>query len=146
MIRRGHLEDFDILFKWINDEDVIRFSRYKKEMDLEEFNSWFDSKLDNLFVIEEDLVPLGQVSFEVSGNGDEAIISYSVDRDERGRGYGKALIHYIVNFIKENRDDIKIVSAFISSDNEISIKIFENEGFKREVEEDDYLKVTLSIR
>lgn len=146
MIRRGHLEDFDILFKWINDEDVIKFSRYKKAMGLEEFNSWFDSKIDNLFVIEEDLVPLGQVSFEVSEDNDEAIISYSVDRDERGRGYGKALIHYIVNFIKENRDDIKKVSAFISTDNEISIKIFENEGFKREFEEDEYLKVTLNIR
>ncbi|MDQ0148245.1 GNAT family N-acetyltransferase [Eubacterium multiforme] len=144
MIRRGNLEDFDILFKWINDEDVIKFSRYGKEMNLEEFNSYFDDRIDKLFILEEDLFPIGQICYDLIDN--EGIINYCVDKEERGKGYGKELVKYLVAFVKENIEEIDKLSAFVHKNNIPSIKIFESLGFIREVEKDDYIKFAINIR
>ena len=144
MIRRGNLEDFDILFKWINDEDVIKFSRYRKGMNLEEFNSFFDDRIDKLFILEEDLVPIGQICYDVVDK--EGIINYCVDKEERGKGYGKELVKYLVAFTKENIEEINKLSAFVHTNNIKSIKIFETLGFKREIEEEKYIKYTITIR
>ena len=144
MIRRGNLEDFDILFKWINDEDVIKFSRYGKEMNLEEFNSYFDDRIDKLFILEEDLFPIGQICYDLIDN--EGIINYCVDKEERGKGYGKELVKYLVAFAKENIEEIDKLSAFVHTNNIPSIKIFESLGFIREVEKDDYIKFAINIR
>lgn len=144
MIRRGNLEDFDILFKWINDEDVIKFSRYGKKMNLEEFNSYFDDRIDKLFILEEDLFPIGQICYDLIDN--EGIINYCVDKEERGKGYGKELVKYLVAFAKENIEEIDKLSAFVHTNNIPSIKIFESLGFIREVEKDDYIKFAINIR
>lgn len=144
MIRRGNLEDFDILFKWINDEDVIKFSRYGKEMNLEEFNSYFDDRIDKLFILEEDLFPIGQICYDLIDN--EGIINYCVDKEERGKGYGKELVKYLVAFVKENIEEIDKLSAFVHKNNIPSIKIFESLGFIREVEKDAYIKFAINIR
>ena len=144
MIRRGNLEDFDILFKWINDEDVIKFSRYRKKMTLEEFNSWFDDRIDKLFILEEDLFPIGQICYDAVG--DEGIINYCVDKEERGKGYGKKLVKYLVDFTKENIDEINRLSAFVYKNNIQSIKIFKSLGFKIEEEKEDYVKYTFIIK
>lgn len=144
MIRRGNLEDFDILFKWINDEDVIKFSRYGKGMNLEEFNSFFDDRIDKLFILEEDLFPIGQICYDLVDK--EGVINYCVDKEERGKGYGKELVKYLIEFTKENIEEINKLSAFVHTNNIASIKIFESLGFKREIEEDEYIKYTIIVR
>lgn len=144
MIRRGNLEDFDILFKWINDEDTIKFSKYGKCMDLDEFNEWFENRINNMLVMEEDLVPLGQICYEILDENNEAIINYCVDKDERSKGYGKELVKHLINLLKNNDYNIRKLSAYVHKDNIQSIKIFESLNFNKE-DKKEYFKFYINL-
>lgn len=146
-MRRVEERDFDILFEWINEEEVVKNSRYKKRKSLEEFTSWFYENKENkdvhMFILERNNKYLGQINIRIYK--DEAIINYSVDKDFRGKGIGKELVAFIEIFIKNNLQSISRVSAYISKANIASIKVFESREFVCEIDDEYFVKLIKNI-
>ena len=147
-MRRVEKRDFNILFDWINDEDVIKNSRYGKgKYRLDEFTIWFNEKIKNqssyMFILEKENNPLGQINFDLVEK--EVVITYSVDKRFRNQGLGKELVREVEKFIGINLKNVKKISAYISSINIPSIKVFENLGFIREIDEKYYVKLIKNL-
>lgn len=146
-MRRVEEKDFNILFDWINDEDVIKNSRYGKGKSLDEFTMWFNEKIKSqlsyMFILEKENNPVGQINFEIVEK--EVIITYSVDKKVRNQGLGKELVRKAAEFIGINLKNVEKISAYISSSNMPSIKVFENLGFIREIDEKYYVKLIKNL-
>lgn len=146
-MRRVEEKDFNILFDWINDEDVIKNSRYGKGKSLDEFTMWFNEKIKSqlsyMFILEKENNPVGQINFEIVEK--EVIITYSVDKKVRNQGLGKELVRKAAEFIGINLKNVEKISAYISSSNMPSIKAFENLGFIREIDEKYYVKLIKNL-
>lgn len=142
-MRSVEKRDFEVLFKWRNDEVVIGNSRDGKGKSLEEFTTWFETNMNNensyLFILEEENNYIGQINFEIV-NG-ESIINYSVDKDFRNKGFGKLLVKYIEEFIYDNLECVKKIVAYIKATNIESISIFESLGYTREIDDKYFVKL-----
>ncbi|SFA69062.1 GNAT family N-acetyltransferase [Clostridium frigidicarnis] len=146
-MRRVEKRDFNILFDWINDKDVIKNSRYGKGKSLDEFTIWFNEKIKSqssyMFILEKENNPLGQINFDLVEK--EVVITYSVDKRFRNQGLGKELVREVEKFIGINLKNVKKISAYINSINIPSIKVFENLGFIREIDEKYYVKLIKNL-
>lgn len=142
-MRAVEKKDFEVLFKWRNDEEVIKYSRDGKGKTLEEFTKWFEEKMNSelcyMFILESKKEYIGQINFEIV-NG-EGILNYSVDKNFRNKGFGKTLVKYIEEFIYDNLEEVKKIAAYISTSNISSIKIFEDLGYTREIDGKYFVKL-----
>lgn len=142
-MRRVEQRDFETLFKWKNDEEVIRYSREGKGKTLEEFTIWFQEKISNenmhMFILENENGQIGQINFQIV-NG-ESVLNYSVDKEFRNKGFGKILVKYIEEFIYDNLEEVKKIVAYINTSNTSSIKIFESLGYTREIDGKHFVKL-----
>lgn len=146
-MRKVEEKDFQILFQWVNDEEVIKNSRYGKGKSLEEFTLWFNEMIHNkdahMFIMEDNNEYIGQIYFQVENN--ESILTYSVDKDFRNRGFGKSMVKFIEEYICSNLNEINRISAYINSSNISSIKVFEKLGYMREIDDKYYVKLVKVI-
>lgn len=129
-VRRVRPDDLAITFQWLNDPELRRQSYNSEPVSLEDHTKWFNKKLKDtstyiyIFVYNE--IPVAQVRFDV---GDETIISYSIDKSYRGRGWGEAVIqHGIEIFRRDFTGPVKIV-GYVKYENESSNRVFRNLGF-----------------
>lgn len=143
MIRKVREEDFNTLYNWINDERVIKNSRYQERKTLNEYRNWFNKKLNHsnsyMFILEHEDKPIGQVNFVIEDR--EAIITFSVDKDNRGCGWGRKLAAHATEFIFNEVDKCDKAVAYINSENKASIKTFHGLGYKYEVDGEYYKKL-----
>lgn len=142
-MRKVEKEDFDVLFQWKNDEEVIKYSREGKRKTLEEFTKWFEEKINSenpyMFILEEENEKIGQISFEIVNY--ESVINYSVDKEFRNKGYGKIMVKYIEEFIYDNLEEVRKIVAYVNANNTSSIKIFESLGYTREIDDKHFVKL-----
>lgn len=68
-----------------------------------------------------------------------------VDKRFINQGLGKELVREVEKFIGINLKNVKKISAYISSINIPSIKVFENLGFIREIDEKYYVKLIKNL-
>ncbi|MEG0308465.1 MAG: GNAT family N-acetyltransferase [Clostridium sp.] len=143
MIRKVKEEDFYTLYNWINDEGVIKNSRYQEGKTLEVYRNWFDKKLNDsnsyMFILEHEDKPIGQVNFVIEGG--EALITFSVDKQNRGSGWGRKLAAHATEFIFNEVDKCNKAVAYINSENKASIKTFHGLGYSYEIDGEDYKKM-----
>jgi UDP-2,4-diacetamido-2,4,6-trideoxy-beta-L-altropyranose hydrolase len=136
----GHLtlrtvqeKDCELIWKWANDPDVRAGSFFSEFIPWDDHVRWFNSKLNDLncffyIAMNERRVPIGQVRFD--NNGKETLISVSLDKKFRGRGYGSRIIELASQeFFMVSND--KVVHAYIKQGNNTSNKAFLLAGFKR---------------
>jgi RimJ/RimL family protein N-acetyltransferase len=74
-------------------------------------------------------IPIGQARFDILKENKEAVISVSVDRKYRGRGYGSAMIRLASQklfYLSETN----LIHAYIKQNNEASIRAFVKAGYK----------------
>jgi RimJ/RimL family protein N-acetyltransferase len=104
VLRLATFRDCERFMFWRNDPDAIKMSTTKKSVTKDEHESWFIQALANkriyLYVAETDvrteawqpvdLQPVGMGRINI--DRDVAVLSYSVDRDHRGRGYAGEII------------------------------------------------------
>ena len=133
-LRQVREDDCRLLWEWANDKEVRASAFSSDPIPWEEHVRWFMRKLHEptcfLFIaVDYEDTPLGQVQFDVDKDG-EAEISVSIDRDKRGLGYGALLISKAVKEVIRVTH-IRVVHAFIKSNNEASMRAFERAGFKR---------------
>jgi len=102
-----------ITFKWASDQRVRVFSFNKEKISWDEHKNWFSKKLADkkceFFILEHQGLNIGAIRFDSGENG-EMIISYLIDPDFQGKGYGKLILKEGVDRLKKIRPYVKKVS------------------------------------
>jgi len=128
-------EDCKKIWEWANDPDVRAVSFLSEPVPWEEHLKWFRSKLNNndclfLVCLESEDLPIGQVRFDIMREEKEAVISVSVDRNYRGKGYGSAMIR-LASQMLFGLSGVNTIHAYIKQNNEPSIRAFMKAGYRK---------------
>mgnify|MGYP004449989619 FL=1 len=123
-------EDAMLLLRWANDAVTRANSINTHEICIDEHMAWFNRKLKDenchLYIYEYQGIPVGQVRVDIWG--DEGTISYSIDANYRGKGYGSDMISLVEEI--ENKKLNKLI-AIVKKENIASSKVFEHNDFAK---------------
>lgn len=139
MLRRCTYSDMDIIYKWINDDEVRTNSFNSDYIEYETHVKWFNEKINSnniyMYIILNNNKEIGTIRLEKHNS--KAIISYLISNEYRGKGYGNK----VIDLIKKEAiiNNIDILEAIVKKDNIASRKIFINNGFFEIEENDRYL-------
>jgi UDP-2,4-diacetamido-2,4,6-trideoxy-beta-L-altropyranose hydrolase len=125
-------KDWRLLWEWANEKDVRSVSFTSGIIPREKHVQWLKSKLNNpncIFYIVSNGKgePIGQVRYDL--DGEEAVISISIDLRFRGQGYGRLAILLSSQKIFDT-SDARIIHAYAKQSNELSVRAFLKAGFK----------------
>ena len=130
-LRPATFADESLLLEWRNDPQARANSSYIREVTPEGHHAWLQRiMLDSethLYIAEIEGVPIGQGRIErawkaYSKKMDSAAIGYSIDVNERGKGYGKQLVEKLVNLAR-NTHGFGLVMCRIKRGNMCSVKV-----------------------
>lgn len=135
-IRKAKKDDTLSTFNWCNNPIVRAYSFSKDKISFKDHQNWFEEKLDNkdciYLILELHKIPIGSVRFDKINN--EAIISYLIDPNFHGKGYGKIILSKSIKFIKEVlNEEVTYISGKVNSENLPSINIFKKLDFDCEI-------------
>ena len=139
MLRRCTYSDMDIIYKWINDDEVRNNSFNSDYIEYETHVKWFNEKINSnniyMYIILNNNKEIGTIRLEKHNS--KAIISYLISNEYRGKGYGNK----VIDLIKKEAiiNNIDILEAVVKKDNIASRRIFINNGFFEIQENDRYL-------
>lgn len=128
--------DCEIIWKWANDSETRAVSFCSEFIPWDKHIHWFMKRIKDprcffYLVINKMGIPIGQLRIEK--NEEEFVISVSIDKMFRGRGYGSIVLRrgseMFFNFFEE-----EFISAYIKKDNEASKYAFVKAGYKKERE------------
>lgn len=133
--RRVRENDCRLVWEWANDPDVRAVSFSSEPIRWEEHVQWFKAKLSDpdclfLIAIDSEGVPIGQARFDMVRENKEAVISVSIDRKCRGKGYGSAMIRLASQKLLD-LSEANVIHAYIKRDNEASIRAFVKAGYRK---------------
>ena len=131
-LRPARVDDMRVLWEWANDPEARAVSFSPAAIPWEDHARWFKTHLGDagyriLIAETREAVPVGTVRFE--RDGEDAVISVSVDRSSRREGYGRWLIRLGSLEILRSPGVYRI-RAYIKPDNAASIRAFESAGFR----------------
>ncbi len=136
-------EDAALLFAWANEEETRKQSFSTGEIPWETHEKWMKDSLSGedrkLYLGFRKGAPVGMLRLDLSGT--EAEISYSIDKKERHRGYGREIIRAGEKLVTEKFPDVKTLCAKVKAGNEASQRIFEELGFEK-AENDGFVHYT----
>ncbi len=135
--RLAEKNDCELYYKWYNDL-LTRLQSFSSALvSFDNHKIWFEKNIlsDNvrMYVIMENKKAIGQIRFNINDN--EALISYSLDKNYRGRGYGKLILKKGLLAIKEEFADELTIIGYVKNENIPSIKAFRELGFEEYQEE-----------
>jgi len=125
--RDACISDSKLLFDWINDVSTRKNSLNKQSIKWEDHIKWFNLKLENkedckIFIFSQNF-PVGVLRLDRISQGFK--ISFSVDKDFRGKGIGFRMVNRIVNDFSDLNFFAEVVKG-----NKNSKKIFMKNQFK----------------
>ena len=133
------MKDAELLFRWKNDKATIENSITKRGVTMEEHLKWLQNVIENpkrqLFILEADGTPVGQLRLDLEGL--EAEISYGLGAEHRGKGLGRVLLEQA-----ETLAEIFALSALTAEvlpHNIASQRLFNSLGFEEEKREEIYV-------
>lgn len=131
------IDDCDLLFNWVNDYEVRANSFNTNKIEYEEHVEWFKFEViqnsSNMYILKVKNEKVGLVRLnELSTN--EYLISYSIAKEYRGKGFGTMLLR----LIKEKHSS-RLLIGKVKKDNIGSIKAFQNAGYCMKEEPDMYI-------
>ncbi|WP_048592110.1 GNAT family N-acetyltransferase [Clostridium massiliodielmoense] len=139
-LRKVNEKDCDVLFEWANDIEVRKNSFNANYITYEEHVDWFLKVLENgnvlFFIMEVDNKSIGQIRINIDAN--IGIISYSIYKEFRGKGFGEK----IIQLVEEQISNLKIINkivAYVKKDNTSSNKIFTKLNYLKEESGDSNL-------
>jgi UDP-2,4-diacetamido-2,4,6-trideoxy-beta-L-altropyranose hydrolase len=132
-LRRAQENDCELLWKWANDPDNRAVSFSSAPIPWEDHTHWFNSKLNSAncmmyIATMNDRTPLGQIRYDIKQ--ENALISISIDKKFRSKGYGVVLIRK-TSQILFNESNVRRVHAYVKQDNNASANVFTKTGFKK---------------
>ncbi|NFE60766.1 GNAT family N-acetyltransferase [Clostridium botulinum] len=132
-------EDIDEVCRMSNQLSV-RFNSFNKQfIPYGEHCKWYENSLKNpnriMYLIKVDKTTVGQVRIDKEKNVGE--LSFSIDEDNRGKGYASELLKLIIR--KALVKNICILRGRVLKENEGSKKLFLKNNFIEKKEKDYYL-------
>jgi spore coat polysaccharide biosynthesis predicted glycosyltransferase SpsG/ribosomal protein S18 acetylase RimI-like enzyme len=130
-LRLATPEDTFLLWRWANDPAARSQSFQSEPIGWDEHRHWFEQRLrseaSRIYVLEWKTIPVGIVRYD-RVEGSRARISFSVDRDFRGRGFGLKLIQ--LSRPQASRDlSVEAFEAETLPGNVPSQRVFRRAGF-----------------
>ena len=129
-LKKVKQEDLRLLFKWVNDTKVRKNALNSNQIEWEKHVNWFTKKLSDskskIFIFENENTKIGQIRIDKVAK-DRWVIDYSIDKDQRGKGYG----FLMTNALLKRYNNFKFL-AIVKSENIPSQKVFEKLKFSRE--------------
>ena len=126
-LRKVLIRDSKLLYDWVNDENVRRYSLNDHKISWEEHISWFHNKINddktNIYILEKLNKPIGQIRVESIQSIFE--ISFSISNGYRGQGFGNYLIAKILEINPKGN-----FKARVKPQNKISKNLFEKFNFR----------------
>jgi len=131
-IRQATPQDAVTLFDWTNEPETRKQSFNTATIPWDDHVRWLHGKLANkncrIFILQHGKTPIAMVRFELQN---EAIMSYSLDKSYRGKGWGKYIVMLGLDALRKDQDKALRVLAFVKKDNFSSNKIFTDLNFDR---------------
>ena len=134
-LRHATAKDCRMIWQWANEPNVRTASFAPDPIAYEDHVKWFQARLDDAdcrIYIAEDIaadrqpVPMGQVRFERQGQ--EVVISVSLDREFRAKGHGARIIALACRTFLET-SDTQVIHAYVKAGNAASMAAFKKAGF-----------------
>lgn len=141
-LRPATENDVDLLYEWVCDEDVRKNSLNSAHIIYDEHKKWFSNKIlsdkSEIFIYCCGDKPIGQIRVEIEG--DNATISYSIEKSYRGQGHGENILILLENTICDKYPHIKKLTAIVKADNTASMKKFEKLNYTKKDKVYEYSK------
>ena len=133
ILRKFTENDIKIIYELSNDDEVRSASINTNKITWKDHVKWFrDILLDNkaycLIADSKDGKLIAQIKFNIVG--EIALISISVHKNFRGKGYAAEILKLSCNNFFNSFKNIDFIGAYIFQDNLRSIKSFSSVGFK----------------
>lgn len=145
-LRYAVQEDAEFLFNLVNDSECRGNSFNPRKITWTEHIDWFReillSETQKQYILMDGITPVGQGRLEVSG--ETCRISYSINPERRGCGYGKALIKLLNNAAVKDFQECNRCLGEVLKENIASQKIFEELGYTAE-KRDKYFRYSKRI-
>lgn len=132
------LQECELVFRWANDADTRKWSFTTESIPWETHQKWYKESLERqdreLLICYRLGVPIGQLRLDISGQ--EAVLSYSIAKEYRNRGYGAELLRVAEEWVRLKKPQVKCLIAYTKPKNQASGRILSENGYLRSVEED----------
>ena len=129
-LRKVIKTDEILLFDWINDPDVRKWSFNKNSITLDVHKIWFKQKFDDvnvlMWIFEVNSTPAGLVRLEKDNS--EVVINYLISSQSRGKGLASKMLKMAMNEVRSHWQNIKVF-AYTLPENIASKKSLEKAGF-----------------
>lgn len=115
------------IWKLKNDKETNKYSLNPGRISYLNHKEWFKKNKHKIKILFNSGEPIGQLRFDIENN--EGFIDYSVEKRQRGKGYGYNLIKDSLKKIKK----LKCINAIVHKNNIPSINIFQKLNFEKKV-------------
>jgi UDP-2,4-diacetamido-2,4,6-trideoxy-beta-L-altropyranose hydrolase len=148
-LRKVKDKDIFAVFQLSNEDYVRKYSINKTKINWEEHKAWFQRIINSdnyVFYVVTDYTEefLGQLRYKIERKS--GIVSISLGKSIAGKGLSKEILEMSIELIREERNDIKNIVAYVSNDNIASKKLFEKVGFILQENNKDILKYIYSFK
>lgn len=144
-LRNVTKEDAKLLLEWRNESSVRENSFNSEIIAYDDHLKWISGKLEDSNEIMQILMrgktPIGQIRLSKEDKNVE--ISYSVDKDWRGCGYGREIIRLGESILKDQGYNGNLV-GLVKKENKASQKVFLSLGYE-EREKENFFEYTKKI-
>lgn len=149
-LRKATSSDLGITFKWATSPDVRRYSYSTNEILFDDHLLWFNQKLSSLdceyLIFMRGLQPIGSIRLDFNEENKEAIISYLIDPDYHGKGFGKHILMLTEIFMSRQGKEGKLnLVGYVMKENVRSSHLFKKLGYTEFREEDSNFKYVKEI-
>ena len=140
MLRAPESRDVELIYTWENDPERLLHGRtglpYSRETIEDYVSNYNETALGSgnlrfIVVKNESKEACGIIDlYDIDFSSRKAFTSVYIDIDNRNQGLGKQAIADIISFGRDHLGLNQIV-AVISTENQVSVKLFESAGFKK---------------
>ena len=115
-LRAVSMEDCDLIYEWINDEEVRKNSFQSDRIPYETHLNWFRNKMQDektkIYILMNNTSPVGQVRIERKNS--MVHLSYLIEKNHRNKGYGVIILQLMEEELMKEKS-IKIIYAVLKS-------------------------------
>jgi pseudaminic acid synthase len=133
-----------LLFDWANEAEVRQNSFTTEQIVWENHQVWFRNLLTDvnkrLYIFYRNNQPVGMIRYDIQDKS--ARISYSIAKEFRHRGYGKAMVEQSEPILRKESPQIQVITAEVKPENTASMRIFEELDYHKGEEDTTYVLYT----
>ncbi len=149
-VRKATAGDLLLYYNWANEPDVRANSIHSESISLPDHTAWFNKKLTDsntiflLFEINDQAV--GQLRIDLDNQSNLAIINFSIDKEQRNKGYGTKILQAAYSYFKTLNLPFTF-TGYVKPSNIGSLKAFEHAGYAineqhKQINGEDYVVFT----